>query len=398
MMKAKLIKTDSDYEAALERIEEIFDARPGTPKGDELELLVTLVEMYEAKAFPINLPDPLSAIRFRMEQEGLKPVDLVPYIGSRSKVSEVLSGKRPLSLSMIRKLTTELGIPAEVLLKEPNAELPPADTLSFARHFPIAEMLKRGWFGDFEGTAADAKKQLEDLLVDFVGPLGRDAMLTSLNRQQVRQGSQQDEHALTAWRIRVATLALKESLPVYKPGTVTKDFLSELARLSYLSQGPCLAKEFLAKSGIHLVCERHLPKTHLDGAAIRLPNGAPVVALTLRYDRLDNFWFTLFHELAHVALHLDNSDIDVFFDDLTKSTRDTFEKEADALAAHALIPPAEWKKTRLTPKSSPASVAVFAEKLRISPAIPAGRLRYESGDYKKYNQFVGLKKVRCLFE
>ncbi|MDQ8198193.1 ImmA/IrrE family metallo-endopeptidase [Pelagicoccus enzymogenes] len=397
-MKAKLIKTESDYEAALERIEEIFDARPGTHEGDELELLVTLVEMYEAKAFPIDLPDPLAAIHFRMEQQGLKPVDLVPYIGSRPKVSEVLSGKRPLSLSMIRKLTTGLGIPAEVLLKEPNAELPSEDTLSYARHFPIAEMLKRGWFGDFDGTAAEAKSQLEDLLVDFAGPLGRDAMLASLNRQQVRQGSKQDDHALAAWRIRVATLALKEPLPAFKPGTVTEEFLSELARLSYLSQGPQLAKEFLAKNGIHLVCERHLKKTHLDGAALKLPNGAPVVALTLRYDRLDNFWFTLFHELAHVALHLDQDDVEAFFDDLTESTNDRCEKEADTLAANALIPQREWKKARLTSKSSPASVVAFAEKLRISPSIPAGRLRYESGDYTKFKQLVGQKKVRCLFE
>jgi len=397
-MKAKLIKTESDYKAALERIEAIFDARPGTPEGDELELLVTLVEMYEAKAFPIDMPDPLSAIRFRMDQQGLKPVDLVPYIGSRPRVSEVLSGKRPLSLSMIRKLTTGLGIPAEVLLKEPQAELPSEDTLSIARNFPIAEMLKRGWFGSFDGTAADARNQLEDLLVDFAGPLGRDAMLACLNRQQVRQGSKQDAHALSAWRIRVATVALQESLPNYKPGTVTEDFLSELARLSYLSQGPCLAKEFLAKSGIHLVCERHLPKTHLDGAAIKLPTGAPVVALSLRYDRLDNFWFTLFHELAHVALHLDQDNIEAFFDDLTQSASDKFEKEADAFATNALIPKSEWKKARLTHESSPVAVAAFAERLRISPAIPAGRLRYESGDYTKFKQLVGQRKVRSLFE
>lgn len=397
-MKAKLIKTEGDYEAALERIEDIFDARSGTPEGDELELLVTLVEMYEAKAFPINLPDPVTAIHFRMEQQGIKPVDLVPYIGSRPKVSEVLSGKRPLSLTMIRKLTSGLGIPAEVLLKEPEAQLPPEDALSFARHFPIGEMLKRGWFGNFEGTTAEAKRQIEDLFVEFAGPLGGDAMLSSLNRQQVRQGSQQDNYALTAWRIRVAKLALRESIPNYKSGTVTKEFLRELSRLSYLSQGPCLAKEFLAKSGIHLVCERHLPKTHLDGAALKLPNGVPVIALTLRYDRLDNFWFTLFHELAHVALHLDKNDGDAFFDDLTKSASDKYEREADSLAVDTLIPSGEWEKARLTPKSSPASVTVFAEKLRISPAIPAGRLRYESKDYKKFKQLVGQNKVRCLFE
>jgi HTH-type transcriptional regulator / antitoxin HigA len=123
-MKPKLIKTEADYQEALGRIEAIFDAKPNTPEGDELELLVTLVEYYEEKAYPIGLPSPVDAIRFRMQQ-GLKAKDLIPYMGSASKVSEVLSGKRALSLPMIRKLVSGLGIPAEVLLQELGTELPP---------------------------------------------------------------------------------------------------------------------------------------------------------------------------------------------------------------------------------------------------------------------------------
>jgi HTH-type transcriptional regulator/antitoxin HigA len=115
-MKPRVIKTLAQYEAMLARIEEIFDAKPGTAKGDELELLLLLVETYEDTAYPIDLPDPIAALRFRMEQEGLRPKDLIPYIGSKSKVSEVLSGQRPLSLTMIRKLVTGMGIPAEALL------------------------------------------------------------------------------------------------------------------------------------------------------------------------------------------------------------------------------------------------------------------------------------------
>jgi HTH-type transcriptional regulator/antitoxin HigA len=123
VMKPKVIKTEAEYKATLARIEEIFGAKPGTAKGDELELLLFLVEKYEEAAFPIDLPVPVAAIRFRMEQQELKPKDLVPYIGSKSKVSEVLSGRRPLSLNMIRNLVTGLGIPAEVLLQEPGAKL-----------------------------------------------------------------------------------------------------------------------------------------------------------------------------------------------------------------------------------------------------------------------------------
>jgi HTH-type transcriptional regulator / antitoxin HigA len=117
-LKPRVIKTTAQYEATLARIEKIFDAKPGTPKGDELELLLLLVETYEEQAYPIDLPDPITAIRFRMEQDGLTPKDLLPYLGSKSKVSEVLSGQRPLSLAMIRKLVSGLGLPAEVALRE----------------------------------------------------------------------------------------------------------------------------------------------------------------------------------------------------------------------------------------------------------------------------------------
>jgi HTH-type transcriptional regulator/antitoxin HigA len=397
-MKPKLIKTAADHKAALARIEAIFDAKPGTPAGDELDLLTTLVELYEEKAFPIGLPSPLAAIQFRMEQQGLKAKDLIPYIGSASKVSEVLGGKRALSLTMIRNLVNGLGIPAEVLLQEAGAKLPSDAALQQGRHFPVAEMVKRGWFANFQGTVAEAKSQLEDLLSNFVGALGPNALMPALNRQHVRNGGNHDEHALTAWRIRVATLALREKLPAYQPGTVTAAFLRELARLSYLDSGPLLAKEFLNKNGIHVVCERHLPKTHLDGAAFKLPDGSPVVALTLRHDRLDNFWFTLLHELAHVALHLDKGDVEAFFDDLTEDgKKDKCEKEADKLASDALIPETDWKTARLTKKSPPWSVIALAEKLRISPAIPAGRVRYESKNYTILKPLIGMGKLRPMF-
>lgn len=132
-MKPKLIKTEKDYQAALARLDEIFEAESGTPDGDEAELLTELIRMYEKVQYPIDLPDPVSAIKFRMEQQGLKAKDLVPYIGSASKVSEVLSGQRELSKTMIRNLSTGLGIPAEVLLQETGAALP------LGRHAPAGK-------------------------------------------------------------------------------------------------------------------------------------------------------------------------------------------------------------------------------------------------------------------
>ena len=116
LMKPKVIKTEADCATVLARIEKLMDAQPNTPQGDELELLSLLVHDFEEKVYPMAKPDPVQAIRFRMEQKGLKPKDLVPFLGSRSRVSEVLSGQRNLSLKMIRGLVNGLGIPADVLL------------------------------------------------------------------------------------------------------------------------------------------------------------------------------------------------------------------------------------------------------------------------------------------
>ena len=122
-MEIKPIKTKADYRAALKKIETLMTARTNTPEGDRLDLLVTLVEAYEKKHYPLDLPDPVEAIKFRMEQMTLAPKDLVPMIGQINRVYEVLNRKRPLTLAMIRRLHRKLGIPAESLIKEPGTRL-----------------------------------------------------------------------------------------------------------------------------------------------------------------------------------------------------------------------------------------------------------------------------------
>ena len=122
-MEIKPIKTKADYRAALKKIETLMTARTNTPEGDRLDLLVTLVEAYEKKHYPLDLPDPVEAIKFRMEQMTLAPKDLVPMIGQLNRVYEVLNRKRPLTLAMIRRLHRKLGIPAESLIKEPGTRL-----------------------------------------------------------------------------------------------------------------------------------------------------------------------------------------------------------------------------------------------------------------------------------
>ena len=397
-MRPKVIKTEADYKAALARLNELLEAKPETPEGDEFELWVALVETYEDVQFPIELPDPITAIRFRMEQAGLKQVDLVSYIGSPSRVSEVLNGKRSLSLSMIRKLHKGLGIPAEVLLHQAGASMPAEHAEIKWSQFPIAEMLKRGWFPDFNGTLSEAKERAEELVAPliFPGSLEKESIPCFL-RRSVRSDVKMDEYALSAWCARVLDRARRETLPPYRPGTVTKKFCRELVHLSYLDNGPLLAREFLNRSGIHFITEKHLPRTHLDGAALWVKTDHPVIALSLRHDRLDNFWFTLCHELAHVSLHLEKDSGNTFVDDLEAKGADDIERKADNFAADVLILTDKWTKSNLSNSWSTQAVRTFADGLRIHPAIVAGRIRRERDNYRILSQLVGPGAVRRVF-
>ncbi|SDY11468.1 HTH-type transcriptional regulator / antitoxin HigA [Lutibacter oricola] len=116
-MEIKPIKTNNDYEKALERLEDIFDAKIGTKQGDELEILTILIEKYEKEIYPIEMPDPIEAIKFRMEQLGMKQKDLAEVMGFKSRVSEILNRKRKLTIDMIRNLNQKLNIPSEVLIQ-----------------------------------------------------------------------------------------------------------------------------------------------------------------------------------------------------------------------------------------------------------------------------------------
>ncbi len=178
--------------------------------------------------------------------------------------------------------------------------------------------------------------------------------------------------------------------------------LRDIARLSYFNNGPLLVKEYLNKQGIHLVVAPHLPRTYLDGAAMIMTDGTPVVGLTLRYDRIDNFWFCLLHELAHVAKHLSDPGM-IFIDDFDlrgheAELTDTKEKQADKIAAEALIPKKFWEQNPIQGKATGQKIQALAEELKIHPAIIAGRIRFEKKNYKLLSKYVGNKETRKHFK
>ena len=395
------IRTEADYDAALTRVAELMGAEEGSAEGEELAVLVDLVELYEDRHFPVPLPDPIAAIEFRMDQAGLTQRDLAPILGSRAKVSEVLSGRRSITMAMARSLHKHLGISADVLLQERAATHDAeSDVIDFQR-FPLREMAKRSWIPN----VPDLRDRAEELIVGLIErahlrPQAAPAFLFRRNDHR-RLNAKTDEYALAAWQLRLMVLANEHPFRVaYKPGTVTPDFLREVAMLSPKEDGPKQAKAFLANHGICFENVEHLPRTYLDGAALQLEDSRPVIGLTLRYDRIDNFWFCLLHELAHIGRHLDNGVDNVFVDDLSlrgasNADEDVKEVEADAWAEEALLPEEVWGNSDV---SSLIDVLSVANAAGVHPAIVAGRIRHETGNYRRLSQLVGTGKVRRQFE
>ena len=393
------IKSAEDHEEALERIGVLMAADAGTDEGDELEVLATLVELYENDVSPIHPPSAIEAIKFRLDQSGMSQRDLIPLIGSRSKVSEVLSGKRSLTLKMIRALHEYLEIPAEILLQEPGGTLPENTPAIDWSRFPVNAMAKLGWIE----KGADLKSHAEEIMRDLIERAGNGRVMQATffrKNDHVRQNAQMDRYALCAWCLQVLATARKTPLPnKYQERTIDLEFLQDLARLSWHEEGPKLAKEYLEKHGIHLVFVHHLPRTHLDGAALELGDGAPVIALTVRYDQVDNFWFCLCHELAHVGRHMQGGSHKIFVDDITlrhakKTGGDSLEYEADEWAEEALIPNREWQKSGLESSYTPQAVFRFAQKLKRHRAIVSGRVRYEKQNYRILSRHVGNGQIR----
>lgn len=399
--QVKVIKTQREYDAAVVRLSALMDEDmvPGSSKESELELLALVIESYERSKVEPVVPDPVEAILFRMDQLGLKKVDLVPYMGSLPKVSEVLARKRPLNLAMIRKLHHGLGIPADVLLAQTADAVDLDEALPYdTAKFPFKEMFARGYFERFSGTVREAKEKTEELIRGFM----RDFNLQPIHQARLRAPMHQngsrlmDDYALLTWHVAVLKKARQVKLKsTYAKGSLTEERLRELARLSRFEQGPRLAQEFLADLGLALVFEDHFSKTYLDGAAM-FDGDLPVVALTLRHDRLDNFWFALLHELVHVQRHLGPNNLfiaDNLEDKVHQQTQE--EREADECARDILIPQAEWLASGLTSEPSLEAAIALADRLRIHPTIVAGRVRFETGNWRLLSSIRA--DVRRLF-
>ena len=402
-MNIRPIRSDVDYRLAMDRIESLMDLEsPTRDQEDEIELLSLVIEAHERKTVSIDPPDPIDAIRFRMDQAGLKAADVAHCFGGRTRVYEVLSGRRALNVSMMRALHEHLGIPADILLGRPGARLPEPSSYDW-KQFPLREMMKRGWLPTVKSIADSGEALVEEFLSR--ASAGEHAVTLPSFRQGSRENAKAEPYSLAAWCCQAMILSSEdEPLPkAFEPTSIDPVvFLEQIARLSQEREGPRLAVARMRENGIRLVVLTHLSRTYLDGAAMRGPDGTPLVALTLRHDRLDNFWFCLMHELAHIVLHLDDATC-VFLDDM--SLRDGCdgsesairEREADELAEEALVNGSSWARAGFPDAATNLRIVELAMEAKVHPAVVAGRVRFETRNYRRFGGLIGIGEVRRMF-
>jgi HTH-type transcriptional regulator/antitoxin HigA len=263
--------------------------------------------------------------------------------------------------------------------------------------FPVKEMYRRGWFEEFSGSLDSAINEADILVRDFVLQVFKKPSMVMLHRSSIRSGSQLDRYALLAWECRVLSLATKTQFKNnFVKQSLDSEWISNLIKASSKDNGPIIARTLLQEIGIALIIEPYLTNTYIDGAAL-LNGDFPVIGMTLRYDRLDNFWFVLLHELFHIIKHLKKGKLDNVFDDLDAEGKDGIEREADTLAEEALIPSEKWKTALPRYVQSEQSIIDFAADLGTDPSIVAGRIRHEAKNYRILNELVGQGKVRKWF-
>ena len=354
-LEPSLIKTDEQYRRALEAVERLAAEDPpaDSPAGARLELWAKLVEDYEKTRYPFAQPDPVDAILFRMAQQGLRQKDLAEMLGGKNRASEVLARKRPLTLPMIRAVSAALEIPPALLIREPAAPY----AVSGAR------------VGSAAGTG---------------------------------------DAVVAAWLARVRERAAAQTAVQarFRAGSLDEDLIRYVSRLSWMDRGPRLAVEFLEERGIAVVIEPLLTgeqAARIDVAALRGRGGAPAIALTLRQDRLDHFWSALITALVLAWKHLgDDGDGEIIAVDIESRRSEAGGRVAGShgardLAAEILIPRAVWTRSAAATDPTAETIRALAAQMQISPAIVAGRVRYEREDFTLFPELVGQRRVRALF-
>lgn len=371
---------------------------------DELEEDVALYDKLRSGQISVlsaetlnDLPDLLIQARIA---RGMSQKDLGAFLGLKEQQIQRYEAERYRSASLDRLI--EVADALSVRISE-RAELVGNSRLESVspdawQAFPIAEMYKRGWFEDFSGTMAQARKSAGELVPAFLRGAHAQYAPMALHRKSVRSNGQVHEAAIAAWEARVRSLADRDPPEcAFDRGRIGDAWLEGLTKLSLNPDGPAAAVKYLRAVGITLVVERQLPGTLLDGAALCSLNRHAIVALTLRHDRLDNFWFTLMHEIGHLKLHVGEGEFIAIFDDTDAPASDQVERDADLFAQEVLLSSEKWKLGVSRYTRTEKAVLTDAKRFGVGPAIIAGRIRREADDYTLLRTLVGTGEVRRQF-
>jgi HTH-type transcriptional regulator/antitoxin HigA len=336
----------------------------------------------------------ISRIRKRLSQK-----QLAELLGMKEQQVQRYERERYASISLKRLeeifdiLGVELKAHIDASSLEPK-DLPKShnnpSAISFSKP-TLREIKKRSWLGSDSAT--------EESIIAYLSSGVELGLGTPQYRRSIVENRSSDLSALIAWQTHVALEARKRVQAIKtKFNFADMGWLQVLVKLSAQEDGPRQAAELLGDKGICLIIEPHLPGTYLDGAAFLLADRTPVIGLTLRYDRIDYFWFTLLHELAHIFLHYGKGLENGFFDDFDEDEGSDLEKEADGFARSVLIPDKLWNASAARFSSVAGPILNFAKSCGIHPAIIVGRIQRERSDFKLFRNLLGQGTVRKLFE
>lgn len=326
--------------------------------------------------------------------KGLSQKDLARKLGLREQAIQRWEGEkyRSISLSNYQKVAQTLGVKWQMQEVTPLAEewglsydVTRDDLSKLVRHARA-----QGWLTAEEGSDENAIATLVRYVGDHVIRYGTPSLL----RTGLKKNERPESWALLSWKAQVtrrAETVIAAERPRYRPINVS--WLVDLVRLSQRDDGPLRARDLLLQHGVVLIAEPQVAGMSLDGASF-LADETPVIGLTLLRDTLDNFWFTLLHEVAHIILHYRTGLAAGFFDDFTAGDFDEFEVEANLFASNLLIPEEAWTRSPARISKSPEPIERLAAQLKIHPAIVFGRIRMERNDYSIFSNKIGRGLVR----
>ncbi len=385
-MPIKPIRTPSDLEEARDNLSTLILSNNDGENDDQIEILSALIERFERTQVQMSAPSPVAAIKFRMAELGLSPRQLEPFIGSRGRVSEVLSAKRSLSIDMIRSLHEGLGIPYASLIEQRSR---PRDSEFDVTEPTIARLNSFGF---------DLEQQ--DLLPFLQATVpGATAALLKKTRTQ-RATSKTDQAALILWQAAVRARADADQPVVsFDRSSLDPPKLRRLAMLSTQTGGPQKAVNDLKGSGVRVIVLPQLPGTFLDGAAMLDADGNPIIGLTLRYDRTDSFWFTLLHETSHIHLHYEylRGSQSVFVDDIDIESDDAQEREADTLARNSLVPDSIIAQVHWSNNSTLDDLTAVSVRARVHISNVVGRWQRDHQNHRRFARLIERNAIRQLF-